>query len=711
MNKLFKLVLLSKDKLLFELKKSSGAAEAPVTAEQIAAVLDSFGSLGYTLDVPSICKLAQSNLPSLKSFYNQTYILLNNAKGGNVEHKIFYPNFPDMKGISPDEYVLRAVLHYITVDENDYGFANHDIAAHEAKNIDNDKKIVLSLVDKKQADSILLQVANDALTQKLPIPESKQDAYIELWRHYSDRIAPEEIPYKENLALYVYAIKEGEDVDSNIIPYEKLSFCKTVTDVLRVYAALSDADVQLAERIWFYPLPRVTRRAFLHKIDDLCHTTNVAEDFLRHEFLWKRATELLHPYDYRKQYPLAFDYICMLRSGKLGQTFESRLNASLADEYSYLLLLRTRPTEYARRLDFMLRTFKDTEMVLGMFKDIVDGVSVNVLHALWNYYLNRTELGEFRDFVFYNGRTKTAEVEENRPEMSAELCDKVLSLIKDELSKRFASYPQKGKLYIADGMQNYTLPISSRSASRQIHTLNYGTKLSVDDGEKADFVRLFTHWHNSDERIDIDLSVELIAENMYDAVSLSWHNMSGGVMFDSYHSGDLTTAPDGASEFVDLNIAEARKFGRYALVCNYCYTEQLFCDIPECFSGVMFMPQRAKEGEVFNPQFVKFKFDLSQRANSNIAFALDLETRELIWMDTSMLQSNSSPCVAAGDYGKIIALRRVLQKRASVYEWMKLHASHLQLADNREEADYVVDVTDNANVDPTDTENFVSKWM
>lgn len=710
MQRIFKLALLSKDKLVLEQNISGGATDELVSAEQIAAVLNSFGSLGYTLDGESVRLLAKLDAVALTAFYNENYIVLCKAKGADVEHRLFYPNFPDMAGITPDEYFLRAVLHYLTVDKDDYGFDNPDIPERAAKQVDSRDKTVLSIVTEQQADDILVAMASDALAQNLPIPDGKLDLYRQLWQHYDERIHPQEIPFKQNMALYVLSFFDWYNNETPKITYEHLCFCKTVTDVLRVYSAVTSGATDLVQPVYFASLPRSSRRALLRKLDELCHNDNAGEDFRRHEFSWKVAAELLHPYDFRKQYPTAFEFICMLRQGTLPQSFESRLETLLVDEPSYLQLLRTRPTEYVRRLDFMLRTFTNKAAVLRCFLNIIDGVSTNALYALWNYYLNRANLTPYRDFVFYHGRTIAVEVDETRREMPRFICDKVVELVTWELKRRFGEYPQRGKVFIADDMANYTVPTSARTSSGQIHTLNYGTMLSVDEGnEPTDFVRLFTHWHNkADERVDIDLSVELVSDDLQSVISLSWHNMSGGQMFDSYHSGDLTTAPDGASEFVDLNIAKAREFGRYALVCNYCYTGQHFADIPECFSGVMFMPDHAKEGKVFNPQFVKFKFDLAQHSNKNVAFVLDLETRKLIWMDTNIV-SVANELIASDDYGMVVALRKVLQRRISVADWMEMHLSHLELTDNRAEADFVVDV--GGNVDPTDAENFAVNWM
>ena len=47
------------------------------------------------------------------------------------------------------------------------------------------------------------------------------------------------------------------------------------------------------------------------------------------------------------------------------------------------------------------------------------------------------------------------------------------------------------------------------------------------------------------------------------------------------YSGDITSAPEGASEFIDLEYKKARQFGRYVVISNTVYTGQNFCDIPE----------------------------------------------------------------------------------------------------------------------------------
>ena len=69
------------------------------------------------------------------------------------------------------------------------------------------------------------------------------------------------------------------------------------------------------------------------------------------------------------------------------------------------------------------------------------------------------------------------------------------------------------------------------------------------------FLRFFIYWkqkHNN--RTDIDLSVAYFDKSLTSLGHVSWTNLREGF---TTHSGDITSAPDGASEFIDINIKKA----------------------------------------------------------------------------------------------------------------------------------------------------------
>jgi ABC-type glutathione transport system ATPase component len=82
---------------------------------------------------------------------------------------------------------------------------------------------------------------------------------------------------------------------------------------------------------------------------------------------------------------------------------------------------------------------------------------------------------------------------------------------------------------------------------------------------------------------------------------LSYYNLKE---FGGCHSGDIVDAPNGASEFIDVNLEKLRQNGvRYIVMTINSYTHQPFCDLPECFAGWM-SRQNANSGEIFEPKTV-----------------------------------------------------------------------------------------------------------
>ena len=301
-----------------------------------------------------------------------------------------------------------------------------------------------------------------------------------------------------------------------------------------------------------------------------------------------------------------------------------------------------------------------------------------------------------------------------------EIINEVILIIEDSLKEIYSSYPRIEKVYLDESLKQYALVRNNRNGSSQNKTLTFGTRIKLNK-EDLKYLRFFTHFKNmdildesdkfSDKRVDVDLSIEFVNEEMNEGFSLAWHHLDGGREFDSFHSGDIVDAPNGATEFCDLNYVEARKYARYALVVNTVYTGQDFANIPECFSGVMYVNEKAVKGEIFNPEFVEYKFDLTQKgSNENIAFALDLETLELIWIDAPIAH-NFSGIVASECDNLIPVLKDALKQHMNMYDFIKLHIGHITFVDNKEDAEFIVSDEEDANLKPFDVEKIASEWL
>ena len=123
------------------------------------------------------------------------------------------------------------------------------------------------------------------------------------------------------------------------------------------------------------------------------------------------------------------------------------------------------------------------------------------------------------------------------------------------------------------------------------------------------------------------------------------------------------------------------------------------------------MPEKGKRGKVYNPEFVKYKFDLTQKgSNQNIAFAVDLKTLELIWIDSPF--SYGYDCIVASGNGSIVlALKNALKTHMSLYDFFMLHKKHIEIVENKEDADIIISDSDDATLKPFDVETISSKWL
>lgn len=686
------------------------------SAEEIAVMLKSFSSLGYALDKEGINMISNLSSLDLGKFYHSNYQVLQKFTGTDFNHRIFYNNFPDLTDISNYEFYVRAVLHYLTVSKNDMGFMSDDIADINRLEVHNNSKQILKVINKDKATKLLINIVKDLFEGKVAISYNEESFLLEMLGDYKNEINIVDIPFKENMAKYVsYILRiKGDNKLSKVLTENSLSFVKTATDLLRIYTILSNGDYTLRENTRFISLERSVRRMFLNVLNVMAYENPyMIDDLARNEFLWKRAFEKLHVAEYSKQYPYIARLASMLRNDEY-ITYYGRLEQAKDNQVEFIKLLKTRPGEFARRLDMIIRNQEfDLEYTLSSFKEVANKVSSTLLLQLWEFFKNR-ELYPTRIFKI-NGRFSTfyKEVTDIREPIEENVIEKVTETLLDILRNIYSNYDNVGKVYIDENVKSYCLPINNRNASSQNKTLTFGSKVKLEE-EDGNYLRFFTHFKNfkgEHGRVDVDLSIEFVDETLTSGFSLSWHNMGSGRKFDSFHSGDITSAPDGASEFVDLDYKKARKYARYAVVTNSVYTGQDFADIPECFSGVMFMPQIGKKGSVFNPEFVKYKFDLTQKgSNQNIAFAVDLETLELIWIDSPM-SYNYNSIVASRCPGVVMSLKNALKTHMNLYDFFILHSNHFTLVDNKEEADIIISDSEDATLKPFDVEEIAAKWL
>ena len=184
--------------------------------------------------------------------------------------------------------------------------------------------------------------------------------------------------------------------------------------------------------------------------------------------------------------------------------------------------------------------------------------------------------------------------------------------------------------YLDLRLKNYLVPFSQRSASKSLRTLVRGSRVPLPD---CTTLRLFVWWKNGRSRVDIDLSAAMYDADYKYIDTLAYYNLKN---FGAHHSGDIVDAPKGAAEFIDIDLSccMARRV-RYVVMCLNSYTEQPYCDLPECFAGWM-ARQRPNSGEAFEPKTVVDKVDVASDTRFCLPAVFDLVSHEVIWADIAL---------------------------------------------------------------------------
>lgn len=682
--------------------------EGTTSNEDISVLLKSFADLDFILDYSSIELLKNTHLSEVQAFYFHAFDLLKESKGAKVKHIYFYRNFPNMDHISDDEYILRAMLHYMTATEEEYGYMAQDIKTlKKTKEKITAHPITLKVIEEKDAISLLGKYFTALLEGNHTISHQDGNIMKVFLKEYPELVTPTTFAFKENLVLYARMILEDKKKVSALFDYLSINHFKEITDVLRLYAAIS-GYCSLLGVITFKSLDRKARKNFLSYLNALVQDKKDAmDDFALHEDLWKKAFRMLHVGEFKGKYPFIYDCAYRLRTNQYG-TFFSKVNVGIqSGDKEVFTLLKRKPGYFARMLDSLLRNSSfSVEEILSQFSFVMSSIATPVIIQLWGYYQNRNHLFQKR-FISYRSYSHfvSLETQETRSCYDEETLKKIIHCLEEGLKVRFKDLPVLNNVYLDPTMKNYMVPLNNKNQSEGINTLGFGSKIALDAGDNK-VLRFFTYWKNiKNSRVDVDLSAEIYDENFEYVASLAWHDMGAGRKFKSYHSGDITTAPKGASEFIDINLEKAKEYCRYIVVCNTVFTGQTFNEISECFSGVMFRNQSGKRGPVFDPKTVRTKFDLTADSTLIVAFIIDLETMELIWCD---IPQSGYYVAQESTIGAII--KRATGRHMSLYDLVLLHQNHITFVDDKEKAEIVIDDTTDSILHPSRVDEIMN-WI
>ena len=599
----------------------------------VDTALTTLRALGYRLSEP-----AREALTSPE----QAWALLNAAArlssgSPSAEYRPFYPDFPiQVRSASEAALLVNAALHYLGDVVGVRILPDYRPSPREPLPGDDGALTELGLATAQDLERIVADLTAQAT------PFSAQDrADLTALHDFGPEAAPH-VAVKENLAVLTVTFP---DLDFS-------ASYRTVTDVLRLAVAMAGGDVSLAEPCRFPSFSRAQRRRLLGLLDavgQVQDSRDSAEEMARRCERWKRLARHLRPGDYARRFPRAAALLHQVASEDAEAGFTSRLEEALArrDVEGALRLLTTRPGVFARRLNHLLRLCADDaarERVVAEFARVAPEVSLPVLVRLWEYFSSPgPDALPWRVVAIKAATgTKTTLIPSTRRPGPADAA--VVRAVEEALRQR----RRLGRIAVDQGLYGgYTAPVGLRSASPGMRTAGRGTRLPLPEGET---IRFFLHWcdlpeappeapgpagpaatADRDTRVDLDLSAFFVSEDFTRTEQIAYYNLRSTA---AVHSGDLTSAPDGAAEFIDVTLAEALRQGwRYVVMTVHSFSHHRLSEVPECWAGAMARGADPQSGEVFEASTVMQRLDLVSPTFNATPFVIDLAERRLIWWD------------------------------------------------------------------------------
>ncbi|APE26609.1 MULTISPECIES: hypothetical protein [Streptomyces] len=569
---------------------------------------------GFKLSAELIGRLSTLAEPVVVETAVRTLATVREVVGDHVRHNVYFVDFPENVPDTLDfwmECVARAVddgdaragtldqlragvLDLLTLPS--YGRYLHTyeemLAAHdELIAAAGDRLTVLHLggTAEEELTALYLALAGSAT----PLGEEHLRDLAVLAGHGADGPQPAEIPVRENRAVVNHArLRTGA-----------APLLDTVTDVLRLACALADGDVTLREPTRFRALSRPFRRLLLAGLDAVVAGSPAKlSDVAAHGEAWKRLGERLHPHEY-PWWPHAAEVFAVARGERKVPSFDSRVEELLGRGEvagAAELLSAAAPGRLFRAVDRLLRTAaegKERELVLAAVERAAPEVSGRVVLSVREHVQNRAGVDPGARRVFVNRAGKAWVAADTRLPLEDAVRERLISVLDAETRRRL---PAPGRLLIDPDVLDVALPLSGRAASAGLGVLPRGSVSPVE----GELLRFFTYWREARRTTDHDLSALVLDE---DYATVTWLSYTALTDVEGAHSGDITAAPDGASEFIDLRLGAVR--GTFVVPQVHVFSGEGFDEVAEGFFGFM-LRESAQAGRPFEPRTVRMKSDL-----------------------------------------------------------------------------------------------------
>jgi len=700
-------------------KNTDNNINETLSIEELATLIKKFEGYGYIFSKELAIAISKEERNVIIDKLKSVIKVIEGFKS-DKNYTVFYKNFPDeVINMSEVDLYINQILHYWIgyLPSNNENIIKEDVEPSKLV-----KARELNLIDDEMIEKLFI----DLLSSNVTLSEQYLDDVCVLTNNKS-------IKELEKYMEYIQMKETLTTVSSYILKKEGVLIgnFKTATDILRLIAKISGDELN-NKHIHFAYFSRTELSQLMTKLENL---QNPMPDIKRYSKPWHSFFKLYAKKINFNKYPkvkkavdmLFGDISYMTERGKINEQI-NRLPAMSEEELDnfvkeYIVFYG----DYVREILSLLNKAKENQyekLLLGL-ENCVTKVNTRILFQLYDRIINLKAKDKTVPRLV-NSKGKWRRLKESIS-LSDELLNRVLQIVEDGIKTQLKEKENLGKVFIDEDYKNIMLTTSEKDSNVSLRPMTRGSRIRFNPN--AEVLRFFVAWKNLDEktlkelntayskldektlkeltpmysRVDVDLSALTFNENLeFNDVVAYYNQKKSGFAF----SGDITNAPEGALEYIDVFDLERlkKKGNRYILMQIRSYNGYTFEEINSVYAGVMELTSiEAKEKKNMYSTAITEGFQIVSSERTTNTILVDLKKFEYIWLDMNMDSYKLDIFQNALNYEEIPYLNDMLRyfsrkQYVTMYDLLKLNADvRGVLTKDKKEADVIFEKVDNKN--------------
>lgn len=661
-------------------------------------------SLGFYLDFSSNQYVKKASIKELKVFYSHAFCLLKKVKKNDNKFTEPYADFPSLENHSNDKVYLDQLCSFIDGEEESYETQIKDLyRVMLGTKKPSITPLAIHIIKEKEGIQILSDFYTSLFEKEEVLSPIHQERIILFMQTYPSKIKPQTFARRSNLIFFAKSLFENEKNYSLLFQSFPIHIFKTITDVLHFYAEYSNFRC-LIKHTFFHSLNRKTRKLLLAVLDQIVkQNENAIDEFNRYKTQWKKAFKELHVGDYAHLFPHVFKCAQDLRNDTYETTYKKIEMAIASKDKAIFSILKKNPTIFRKKLDDLLRNSGFSyEEILENFSKVIPSFSSLELIRLWEYYQNRNSLLPHERVVTYSvhGQYSFSSQVETRNPYEDRVISSIVALIEDGLKMHYAKRDIFHNVYLDEVTKQYTLPLYELDTPLSKMHPSFGTIFSFQ--VTAPIIRLFARSIDTN-KIRMTLDIHLYDENFRNLDHLMHDKrIKQKIHFFCPNGNQLLYD---RTTFIDIDFAWLKRIGRYvSFMLHPKSFSYRFDEISECYAGFSFQNNVASEDNTYVPDDAKIYYPLVSKATCTTAFIIDTKEQKVIWC------GSGDGLPFSEEYENEILVYIAAKRHMTLFELTNMHQKHMHFVSNKDEAQYVIDSSDQSLIQPMDVIS-VMEWI